>query len=85
MLLALIKLAFCLSTIIVIALAAELVGGTVGWIIASIACIAMPLFGWGCRTAERRGISDYRRLRRANARHILSNAREVQDVREVGQ
>lgn len=53
MLLMLIKLGFCSITIIVIGIATQYVGGAIGLGIAAIACVALPLFNWGCRQAAK--------------------------------
>lgn len=79
MLLVLIRVAFCL------------VVATIAWEIgmglltsAGLLIGAIVLFNCGCRVAAKRSVSDYRRLRKAAARRILSSARAEPDAREVG-
>lgn len=63
-----------------------LIGGILDWLAAGALLVAAPLLlRVICQAAEQRGINDYRRLRRASARRILSTAQEEQDAREVGQ
>lgn len=60
--------------------------GLLGWITAVLLLSgALPLFSAVRQAAEQRGVSDYRNLRRATARHILSSAQVEPDAREVGQ
>lgn len=62
-----------------------LIGGILDWVAAGALLLAAPvLLKVICQAAEQRGVSDYRRLRRASARRILSTAREEPDVHEVG-
>lgn len=71
--------------IIALAIIVDCIGGMFGWVVASVMLGgAIPALRCVTRAAERRGISDYRRLRRSTARHILSTAQEARDVREAG-
>lgn len=71
--------------VIVLAITVDSIGGTWGWIVAAIMLAGtIPAFSCVAKAAEHRGVSDYRRLRRASARRILSSAPEAPDVREVG-
>jgi len=79
-----IRIVFYLA-VIVLAVTIDCIGGNLGWIVAAIMLGgSIPMFRSVTRAAEHRGINDYRRLRRANARHILSTDQAELDVREVG-
>lgn len=60
--------------------------GTVNLVAIVIVPIALVALGWraAARQGEQRGVTDYRRLRRASARHILANGQTEPDAHEVG-
>lgn len=71
--------------VIALAITVDYIGGSLGWIVAAVMLGgAIPALRCVASAAERRGINDYRRLRRSTARHILSTVQEGQDAREVG-
>lgn len=78
-----VKTIYCI-VVISIALILASVGGLLGIITAIIVLAgALPMFRAVGRAAEQRGVTDYRRLRQAAARRILSTDQTAPDVREV--
>lgn len=80
-----IRVVFYLA-IIALALTIDCIGGAYGWVVAAVVVGgAIPMFRAIAGAAERRGVNDYRRLRQASARRILSSVPKAPDAREVGQ
>lgn len=72
--------------VIALAIILDCTGGVIGWATAVVILVgARPMFHALRRTAEQRGVNDYRKLRKAAAHHILSSAQVEQDAYEVGQ
>ena len=71
--------------VIALAIIVDYIGGTFGWVVSAIMLGgSIPAMPCVTRAAEHHGINDYRRLRRASARRILSTYQAEPDAREVG-